>query len=162
MKLNIHSQTSMVATLKFGNGYVMSSQILQWMKLLSMLGIKVIHVNKIGPWSHVFFLGCSLPSFVIGQSTQYDLIRMIQAALVVYVRYINWCLDCCFMMKTFKRNWYLFTDSVVGISHTYSAENKNIVRRGTIACIYWGSSLNVYVDPSDQPRTRLTHLPLRK
>ena len=41
VQLFIHTQTSMVEPLKFGNGLVISSHILQGMQLLIHAGIKV-------------------------------------------------------------------------------------------------------------------------
>ena len=46
MKLLIYSQTSTVALLKFGNGYVFSSQILLGKWLLIHAGIKVNPYRK--------------------------------------------------------------------------------------------------------------------
>ena len=50
MKLLIHSQTSTVQPLKFGNLYVISSRNLMGMWLLIYAGIKLIPVSKTGPW----------------------------------------------------------------------------------------------------------------
>ena len=46
MKSLIHSQTSTVAPLKFGNGYVISSLTLLACEYISMLGLKLIHVSE--------------------------------------------------------------------------------------------------------------------
>ena len=60
----IHSQTSTVAPLKFGNGLVISSHTLQelWLSIhagIPWLGLKSIHVSKGG---HVcrYDLGCDI------------------------------------------------------------------------------------------------------
>ena len=61
MKLLIHSQISTVASLKFRNGFMISSHTNNGCIYLSMLGIKLIHVNKRGPWgisSHCIDLVC--------------------------------------------------------------------------------------------------------
>ena len=44
----IHSQTSTVQPLKFGNGWVISSHTLQWMYSVSMLIVQLNHVGKCG------------------------------------------------------------------------------------------------------------------
>ena len=49
MKLIIHSQTSAVQPLKFGNGYVIHSIFYKACDYLSMLGFKLNHVSKRGP-----------------------------------------------------------------------------------------------------------------
>ena len=50
MKLLVHSQTKTGALLKFENGYVISSQTLYVCNYISILGLKLIHVTKMGPW----------------------------------------------------------------------------------------------------------------
>ena len=45
----IHSKISTAQPLKFGYGDVISSHTLQYMRLLIMLGLKLIHVSKTGP-----------------------------------------------------------------------------------------------------------------
>ena len=53
MKLLIHSQTSTIAPLKFGNHRnIISSHTLSWLYYLSMLGLNLIHVNKRGHRRH--------------------------------------------------------------------------------------------------------------
>ena len=49
MKLLIHSQTSTVAPLKFGNGKVIASHTLLGMWLLIYAEIQLIHVSKGAP-----------------------------------------------------------------------------------------------------------------
>ena len=51
MKLLIHSQTSMVKPLKFGNWLVISSDVYKGCNYLSMPGLKLIHASKSGPMS---------------------------------------------------------------------------------------------------------------
>ena len=49
MKQLIHSQTSMFAPLKCGNGWVILSRTLYWMYVQSILGLRLIYVSKRGP-----------------------------------------------------------------------------------------------------------------
>ena len=56
MKLLIHSQTSTVQPLKFGNGQVISSHTLLGMWLLIHAGLKLIHVSNRGPSGPIFKL----------------------------------------------------------------------------------------------------------
>ena len=46
MKLLIHSQTSTVQPLKFGNGYIISPTLYWACDYLSMLGLKLIHASQ--------------------------------------------------------------------------------------------------------------------
>ena len=50
MKLIIHSQISMAVPMMFGNVYVIPSYT-YGCNNLPMLGLKLIHVNKGGPWN---------------------------------------------------------------------------------------------------------------
>ena len=56
MKLRIHSQTSTVQLLKFGNGYVTSSYILLGMWLLNHAGLKLSHVSKRAKVTAIMFV----------------------------------------------------------------------------------------------------------
>ena len=49
VKLLIHSPTSMVQPLKFGNGWIISTHIFWTCHYLSMLGLKWNHVSWMGP-----------------------------------------------------------------------------------------------------------------
>ena len=49
MKLRVHSQTSTVQSLKFGNGYMLSSHIYWACDYISMLRSNLIHVSKTEP-----------------------------------------------------------------------------------------------------------------
>ena len=54
MKLRIHFQTSTVAPLKFGNVYIFHPKLYWTCNYLSMLVLKLTHVNKKGPLRPVY------------------------------------------------------------------------------------------------------------